>query len=129
MEKVGEVEMLIYKFGDYGTLYEAIKKEYTNNEAPDIEKLRQIVSQGEGESFDSAQDKENLIDILILQGEWEFSSITADNAKKEIDYIIQSIKIEWLKKRRHELQYEMERAEKDGDRDRINELMEEFQKL
>jgi len=98
--------------GQYKSLYQGIKKEYN------IKELRKAVA---------IADQENLVDILLMKGEWEFSIMPGEDVKKEIHKIITGLKEEWLKKRRRELQTEIEKAEKNGEAGKLKELIEEFQ--
>lgn len=106
--------------GDFKALYEAIKKEYNENSHEYIEKVRQKFS---------AEGKENPVDILLLKADWEFSDLKAGGEKKEFDNLYFEATEEWKKKRRMEIQKEIEKAERDKDKDRLKELSEEFSKI
>jgi len=98
----------------YVALYAGIKKGYN------IQELREAVK---------TDEQENLVDILLMQGEWEFSSMGGDDVNKEIRNIVASLKEAGVKKRRQGLQIEIEKAEKAGEAEKLKELIEEFQKL
>ncbi|OGH71068.1 MAG: DNA primase [Candidatus Magasanikbacteria bacterium RIFCSPHIGHO2_02_FULL_51_14] len=104
----------------YVSLYEAIKKQYTDAGAIDVDALRVSVASNE---------KENPIDVLLMKGELDFSAIQESDAKKECEKLIEEIRKEWNKARRKVLQAEIERAEKGGDTSRLAILIEEFQSL
>ncbi|MFA6426922.1 MAG: DNA primase [Candidatus Magasanikbacteria bacterium] len=104
----------------YLALYERIKNEYTNSNSIDLETLRREYAQ------DGA---ENIIDILQLQGEKEFSDISTDDAKKEYEGLVLSVKDEWLKEERKRLQNEINDAERSGNAEMLNELMKQFSSL
>lgn len=110
----------ILSTGKYGSVYKALKKEYDENSSIDIERLRQAVN---------LEKSENIVDILLLKGEWEFSNISATEAKSEIQNVLGLIKTEWTKKRRRELQTEIEKAEKAGETEKVKSLLAEFGNL
>ncbi|MBI5222769.1 MAG: DNA primase [Candidatus Magasanikbacteria bacterium] len=106
--------------GRFSALYTALKTEYTENSRIDLEKLRAVVG---------PVDNENLIDILLMKGELDFSGIQIDEARQELQKLLALIMEEWKKKRRREIQVEMEKAEKNGDAEKSKELGEEFNKI
>ncbi|MBU2542507.1 DNA primase [Patescibacteria group bacterium] len=108
--------------GEFKQLYEIIKKEYNYDEDGkiDIDKIRQVFE---------LHDKENLVDVLLLKADWEFSGMLDDGARKDFKKLILEIENEWKKKRRREIQVEIEVAEKEKNEERLGELMKEFSKL
>jgi len=111
----------------YVAVYEALKKVYNGVSELDEEQLRSAM--GLSDPSDNAQDKENPIDILLMKGEWEFSATAETEAKVEVKQLLDLIKEEWKKKRRKELQVEIEGAEKAGDKVKVEMLLKEFQEL
>jgi len=95
----------------YSPLYEKIKIGYNVNEVA------------------VNQEKEDLLDILLLQSEWEFAEVTNTTAKNELQNISQMVREEWQKKRRRELQREIEFAEKNNETEKLKILFEEFGNL
>ncbi|OGH71525.1 MAG: DNA primase [Candidatus Magasanikbacteria bacterium RIFCSPLOWO2_01_FULL_43_20b] len=106
--------------GRFGSLYTEMKREYTENNKIDMEKLRGIIE---------SADKENLIDILLMKGELDFSGIQTNEAKNELRKLLASIMEEWQKKQRKEMQGIIEKAERDGDKTKLNELVKKFGKI
>lgn len=100
-------------------LYEATQQEYTVNHSIDISHLRDVTS----------DNGEILIDILLMKGELDFSHLTSVEAKEEVHRIIPEIKLEWIKRRRRELQVAIQQAEREGDKSRLETLINEFQQL
>jgi DNA primase len=98
----------------YKALYQGIKEGYN------IDKLREVAD---------FADQENLVDILTMKGEWEFSSVTEIENQKEIKQLIVLIAEEWLRQERKKLQIEIEQAEKEGDKEKLGQLLKEFQNL
>lgn len=94
---------------DYAGLYNKIKNGYNKDE---------LVKPGE---------KQDLADVLLLQGDWEFPNISEAEAKKELENIVGLLRGAWVKKRRHELQIEIEKAEKAGDTLKVKLLLGEFE--
>lgn len=120
----------------YGAVYENLKKVYNGVSELDLDKLRNELNSESNlsvqvypEQSRGAQGEENIIDILLMKGEWEFSATTEDNVKTEVKQLLDLIKEEWKKKRRKELQIEIEHAEKAGEKVKVEMLMKEFQEL
>ncbi len=107
---------------NYLELYNKIKEGYNNDNNLEIEKLRNLTAK-------NGEASENLIDVLSLQAEWEFSAISEGEAKKEWSMIYELLIGEWTKKRRKELQIEIEQAEKAGDTLKVKLLLQKFGEL
>jgi len=105
--------------GKYNELYEKLKSMY-NERNNDITHVRDYFSQ---------ENQENIVDVLLMQGEKDFFVFTEDEAKKDLQDLSKAIKEEWLKQERNRIQNELSLAESEGDVDRVNELMRDFQKL
>lgn len=103
----------------YRLLYNTLKNQYNNNKL-DIVELK---------ALEVMEKQENLLDVLLLKGEWEFSSILETQAKIEGEKIIERIKEEWVRNRRKEIQLEIEKAEKNKNMEELKKLMEEFNQL
>ncbi|KKQ28191.1 MAG: primase protein [Candidatus Magasanikbacteria bacterium GW2011_GWC2_37_14] len=95
----------------YSALYEIVKNSYNVNEVV------------------TTDSKDNLLDILLLQGEWEFAEVTENTAKKELENISEMVHEEWIKKRRRELQKEIELAQKNNEQEKMKTLSAEFVEL
>lgn len=94
----------------FASLYEMIKKEYT------LEEIKNQVL---------PEDREKL-DTLLMQSEWEFSSITEEDAKKDLESTIILIKKEWKKKKSEDLKLKIEQASRDNDRTKEDALIAEW---
>lgn len=103
----------------YCQLYKELKKQYTIGDL-EVTKFRNLLI---------LENQENLVDILLLKGEWEFSAISEVQAKQELEKLCERIKEEWIKIRRHEIQLEIEKAEKAHDNEKLKILLEEFSSL
>lgn len=101
---------------DCGALYEAIKKQYNEEKQLNIEKLLLGVNFGNQEK----------INILLLQGEWQFSGMEPVEAQKEMEKLMISVKEEWRKEKMRRLQLEIEKAEKVGDKELVKKLLQEL---
>ncbi|MFH1947160.1 MAG: DNA primase [Candidatus Magasanikbacteria bacterium] len=110
----------ILSTGEFKTLYESIKKEYTKNNKFDIEKIRQDFS---------VDGKENPVDILLLKADWEFSDLKSGGETKEFDKLYLEAEDQWKKNKRMEIQVGINKAEKEKDYNRLKELSEEFSKI
>lgn len=97
----------------FSSLYELIKKEYTLDEIKN-----QVKPKDRGS-----------LDILLMQSEWEFSNISEEDSKKELESIIILVKAKWKKKKNEELKIKIEQASKDNDRDRENALIAEWTEI
>ena len=83
----------------------------------------------DGYNIDTLAKEDNLANVLLLQAELEFADFTELEAKKERENIIQFLREEWVKKRRKEIQLEIEKAEKAGDTLKVKLLLQEFDGL
>jgi len=105
----------------YVNLYIRMKEEYTKAGSLDINKLR--------ESFISDNATENIIDLLLMKADLEYSGFEENRVKGEIENIVKQIKEEWVRERRQTIQRAIAEAERAGVRERVEALMREFQSL
>ncbi|NCO05176.1 MAG: DNA primase [Candidatus Magasanikbacteria bacterium] len=105
----------------YGPLYEQIKNSYTQSSRINLETLRQDAAQ--------AHNPENIVDVLLMKSEWEFSDIKEDTVEAQLIEFSGHILIHWVKQRRQQLEQEIRKAEQHGDTERLNELLQQFQQL
>ncbi|HAO51900.1 TPA: DNA primase [Candidatus Magasanikbacteria bacterium] len=105
--------------GKYSALYEKLKTMYNSNNN-DITHVREIFS---------TENQENIVDVLLMQGEKDFFGFTGVEGKKDLQDLSKIVREEWLKQERNRIQNEMIKAEGDGNNDKINELMKYFQTL
>ena len=105
--------------GTYAELYENVKNAYTKGEL-NIDQLRNEFHR---------EGQENIVDVLLLAGEKDFATLSEKDAKIEIEKLSSTVKNEWLKGERKRLQTAISQAEKIGDKDKLAELMQEFQNL
>ena len=98
-----------------------MKEEYTKAGSLDINKLR--------ESFISDNATENIIDLLLMKADLEYSGFEENRVKGEIENIVKQIKEEWVRERRQTIQRAIAEAERAGVRERVEALMREFQSL
>lgn len=101
-------------------LYEAIKREYNKNNSIDIETLRALFQTSE---------VENKVDLLLMKGDLEYSSFSEKEIETEFEQLLAQIEAEWLKNKRKKIQNEIEQAEKIGDKEKIDQLLKEFQDI
>ncbi|HYE60126.1 MAG TPA: DNA primase [Candidatus Kapabacteria bacterium] len=104
----------------YGGLYESVKNIYTERNSIDIANLR---------GSPTLHNQGNQIDILLLQGEKDFSDYTDGQRKKEIEQLSEYIRNEWTKERRKQLEQDIVASEKRGDKDTLQQLLQELQEL
>jgi DNA primase len=95
-------------------LYEELKKVYTSG-STDFSALNQ-------------EHGEN-ISLLLMQTELDGNPSETFDIPQEFELISQEIKSEWVKNRRKQLSYELDLAEKEGRRDDVNRLIQEFQSI
>ena len=95
----------------YVALYQELKERYNN-----------------GGVIDSNQLSENY-NLLLLKGDLEFDGLSDKEARGEAEKLRSMLREEWRKSRRQELQRQIEKAEKAGDRDLLEKLSREFQEL
>ena len=116
MRLMDEDLIRLLSMSESASLYEAIKKLYNEDKKLNIEKLIP------GVNFDN-QEKVN---ILLLQGEWQFSGLTQNEAETEMGKLVASIKEECNREKRKHLQIEIEKAEKAGEKEKVQELLQEL---
>ena len=100
----------------YGALYENVKIQYSKGKLPN------------GDELQTANLKEQ-IDNLLMQSEWEFSSIEKDKAKERVESSAKEIYEEWKKQQRKQLEHAISKAEASGDKEKIRALLELFQAI
>jgi DNA primase len=105
---------------DQAKLYETIKKQY--NTGNDFTAATLLAVLALPEFFE-------LVEILKLKSELEFSEWNPEKARKELVEIIERLKEEDKKARRQILQQEINIAEKAGDQTKVEELLAQFQNL
>ncbi len=115
-DKMPEAALFAWR---YGGLYNELKKQYNGGNL-EANKLRDL---------SILENQENIVDVLMLKGEWEFSVISELEVKKELENLCERIKEEWVRNRRHEMQTEIEKAEKAGDTFKVKSLLGEFEEL
>ncbi|MBU0546420.1 DNA primase [Patescibacteria group bacterium] len=103
---------------NFASLYEILNNHYNTNNHPD----------SWSEVFVLA-NKDGLTDILAMQVERDYGDLDEDNAAKEAGALLEQIKAEWTKVRRREIQDELLKAERNGDKNAINELFSKLQQL
>jgi len=103
----------------FAPLYELFEKHYnTNDFNPDTWRANFVLPNGE-----------NFLDLLRLQVDSDYEGMNEKEASGEVGILIKRIKDNWIKIRRDEIQTEMLRAEKDGDREKVASLMQILQQL
>ncbi len=104
----------------FGLLYEDMKAMYTATGSVDLEELRKK---------HTVPHAENLIDVLLMKGELEFSGIMDKEAGMEFGNIFAMAEEEWKKAKRHRLGALIQNAEKSNDTKNLSLLLEEFRKV
>ncbi len=100
-----------------GGLYEIIKNSYTE---ANIESLRAKISDTEvKEQFD----------ILSMKAELEFSQLQTSDINKEISLILKEVVLDYKRQKRSQLLRDIEIAERNGQGDRVTELLKQFQSI
>ena len=118
--QIRDLDRELLSTSEYAHLYESVIKQYNSNNLIDINQLREKVIWPKSE---------NLIDLLLMKGELEFSSFTGQELEKEMKTVLEQLTVEWLKTKRKKIQTEIEMAEKTGDNLKLKILFEELQKL
>ncbi len=100
-------------------LYKSIKKGYNKGNI-DVDALRQEFN---------IDGKENIVDILLMKGELDFSAISDQEVKKEIEKIDKMTADEINKSIRKDLEVQINQAENSGDTDALQSLLEKFKSI
>jgi DNA primase len=102
------------------SLYEAIKKHYTNNTVDiDFDKLYN----------DLENENKKIADLLKMRSSLFFSEMDDREIKELAHNTFLGLKEEWLKTERKRLENEISSAEKRGDKEMVNKLLKDFQLL
>lgn len=100
--KINDLDAEILSTSIYYSLYDNAKKQYNKNNLIDINELRQSESGGKAcPARLLGGDGENLIDLLLMKGELEFSGFLDSEMEQEIKNILEQLKIEWVKLKRN----------------------------
>lgn len=75
------------------------------------------------------QNFENITNVLALQGERDYAHLTIQECSEEIKKLVRSIKEEWVKFKRKELEVSLREAEKEGDKQVVNLILQNIQSL
>lgn len=89
------------------SLYESLKRRYNGSE--DVE-----------------DENKNFIDVLVLKADKDYGDFKIEDAKKEIDDWLLSIKKEWQKNKRTELLWKLEEAKKNKDFEKVQQILKEM---
>lgn len=98
-------------------LYEMLKNRY--NGSVDIKVM----------SSDLERENQNSIDILVLKADKDYSDFNLEDAKKEVDILLASIKSEWQKNKRAELTNALKQAEKDKNDALLQDILKQIMGL
>jgi DNA primase len=103
---------------NFDSLYEILNNHYNTGANPDRWNEVLVLA-----------NKDGLTDILAMQVEKDYADLDEDAAGKEADILLGEIKAEWKKIARKEIQDELVRAERSGDKNAVNELFLKLQQL
>lgn len=98
-------------------LYEKIFLEYTSNHIIDIELLREEYSKN---------GPENIIDVLIMQAELDFSDFSTEQIKNEFETLVKILKEKWLNQEKKRLENEIKKAHEEKNKELEDELVKQF---
>ncbi len=128
---------LIIKFPKlYGLYQKELKTDYFKGSALDsLYELCQTYYNNDELDLKSIQNgllkpnSQNIFDILLLQSERDYFSLNSKEAEEEFKKLLSSIKQEWIKNRRKELESNIREAENKNDQPALNALLREIQEL
>lgn len=103
----------------FAPLYDLYEKHYTTGHGGDSDWLLHYVP----------STPELALDILQLNAEREYPGATTATALKELQSLVVVVQEEWLKRRRRDLQYRIEQAEKEKNTELLKQLLAEIQQL
>lgn len=101
-------------------LYETAETIYTTSAALSVDLLREQYRR---------TGEENYVDILLLKPYKNSVTLSSGDAKKELEELLKRIHDEWRKERGKQIQDELGRAEKSGDKEMVGKLVRELQAL
>lgn len=107
---------------DLRSFYKNLIIYYNKNKALDYQSFRAYLQE-------EKVDKGDILDRLVLLGEKDFYAYEAENIQPEIIKVISELKKYYLQKRILAASQEMAVAERNGETDKIDKLLEELKRL
>lgn len=105
--------------GIVSTLYENAEKVYNTNQKLDLNALRVFY----------ATEAQNPIDLLALRPYRNMDELDGVSARHELNILLETLRSEWKKKSRQEIQHDIAVAERSGNTALVGELLIKLQKL
>jgi len=105
-------------------LYESLKNHYNGSACLPIGMVDVKVMPS-----DLERENQNSIDILVLKADKDYSDFNLEDAKKEVDILLASIKSEWQKNRRAELTSALKQAEKDKNTELLQQILKQIMEI
>ncbi len=100
-------------------LYDLYEKHYTMSQGSDSDWLKHY----------SPSSPELSVEVLQLQAEREYPGTTTATALKELQSLVVVVREEWFKRRRKDLQFRIEQAEREKNTELLKQLLQEIQAL
>lgn len=114
-------------------LYYNEKTSKQENSSLNYEDLKEFFQEKFGQSKTETDDLGNnqlkLLNKLVILGEKEYYHLERDQAKSEMAKILIELKRSYIIKRMREVERTIAEAEKEGEKDKVEELMKELRKL
>jgi len=122
-----EIAPLVHKHADdlqtersvYSDLYEAFKRAYTHDVAFSLQEFQGLLG----------EDGMKKVDILLMKGELDFSDMDVQQRIADAEMLITEILKLVQKKKRERLLTDISEAEKNGDQEKVKELLAIFQNV
>ena len=95
----------------------------------DFNSLKEQLTASFKKEKDGDQEQLRLLDKLGILGEKEFSNLDPDQAKKELLKTIQELKRLYISERKKEIEQLIAQSEREGNKERVEELMRELKTL
>jgi DNA primase len=108
-----------FKGSVLASLYELCQTYYNNGELDIVAIKNRLIK----------PNSQSLVDILLLQAERDYFYFNSKEAEEEFQKLLSSIKQEWTKNRRKEIEAEIREAEIKNDQHTLTTLLREIQNL
>ena len=98
-------------------LYDSLKKYYNENtNILDVQALKNSLT----------TEERFFVDILVLKSDKEYANFTREEAQKELAVLFSAVKEDWQKNKRSKLTVQLKEAEKNNDREQVQNILKEI---
>lgn len=98
-------------------LYDSLKKYYNENtNILDVQALKNSLT----------TEERFFVDILVLKSDKDYANFTREEAQKELTVLFSAVKEDWQKNKRNKLAAQLKEAEKNNNREQVQNILKEI---